>query len=253
MTRWQKGLEHDGWNALFIENHDKARVVSTWGNDDQFWRESATALAAMYFLMRGTPFIYQGQEIGMTNTVFESMDDFRDVAAFNLYRSKIEEGHRHEEVLNMLANTSRDNSRTPMQWSNDLNGGFSVGQTWMKVNPNYQQINVADQLKDKNSILHFYKNMIAMKKQNEIFTYGSYDLLMPDHEQIFAYKRELNDYIAIVITNLSKDRVEWVAEDETQLVASEHLLLANHDVSSHELVKEIELKPYEARVYLKKK
>lgn len=253
LTRWQKGLEHDGWNALFIENHDKARVVSTWGNDDQFWRESATALAAMYFLMRGTPFIYQGQEIGMTNTVFESMDDFRDVAAFNLYRSKIEEGHRHEEVLNMLANTSRDNSRTPMQWSNDLNGGFSVGQTWMKVNPNYQQINVADQLKDKNSILHFYKNMIAMKKQNEIFTYGSYDLLMPDHEQIFAYKRELNDYIAIVITNLSKDRVEWVAEDETQLVASEHLLLANHDVSSHELVKEIELKPYEARVYLKKK
>ncbi len=253
LTRWQKGLEHDGWNALFIENHDKARAVSTWGNDKEYWRESATALAAMYFLMKGTPFIYQGQEIGMTNTIFESMDDFRDVAAFNLYRSKIEEGHSPEEILNMLANTSRDNSRTPMQWSNDVNGGFSVAETWMKVNPNYKDINVESQLEDKNSILHFYKDMIAIKKQNDIFTYGSYDLLMPDHEQIFAYKRELNDYIAIVMTNLSKNCVEWVAEDETQLVASEHLLLANHDVSSHELVKEIKLDPYEARVYLKKK
>ncbi|MCD8501814.1 MAG: alpha-glucosidase [Bacillaceae bacterium] len=210
LTRWQKGLEHDGWNALFIENHDKARAVSTWGNDKEYWRESATALAAMYFLMKGTPFIYQGQEIGMTNTIFESMDDFRDVAAFNLYRSKIEEGHSPEEILNMLANTSRDNSRTPMQWSNDVNGGFSVAETWMKVNPNYKDINVESQLEDKNSILHFYKDMIAIKKQNDIFTYGSYDLLMPDHEQIFAYKRELNDYIAIVMTNLSKNCVEWV-------------------------------------------
>lgn len=250
LTRWQKGLEHDGWNALFIENHDKARVVSTWGNDGKYWRESATALAAMYFLMKGTPFIYQGQEIGMTNTNFETMDDFRDVAAFNLYKEKLEEGYSHEKVLDMLANTSRDNSRTPMQWSDGVNGGFSTAETWMKVNPNYKHINVASQLEDKNSILQFYKDMIVLKKSNQVFTYGGYDLLMPEDKNIFSYKRELDGVIAIIMTNLSTDTVTWVEED--MMITSSDLMLANHDVVSHDATNTIELKPYEARVYLKK-
>ena len=126
LTRWQKGLEGNGWNALFIENHDKARVVSTWGNDKEYWRESATAMAAMYFLMQGTPFIYQGQEIGMTNVQFPSIDDYDDVAVKNLYRLKREEGVPHEDIMEIIWASSRDNSRTPMQWSDEENSGFTT-------------------------------------------------------------------------------------------------------------------------------
>ncbi|MGD6967216.1 glycoside hydrolase family 13 protein [Rossellomorea vietnamensis] len=247
LTRWQKGLEDDGWNALFIENHDKPRVVSTWGNDEEFWKESATAMAAMYFLMQGTPFIYQGQEIGMTNVQFPSIDDYDDVAVKNLYKLKLEEGVSHEEIMEIIWASSRDNSRTPMQWTEEVNGGFSKGNPWMKVNPNYKSINVEAQLKDEDSILSFYKKMIAVKKDNDIFTYGIYDLLLPNHEQIYAYTRTLENEKVLVLTNLSTENAEAPLEDLT--VGSEGLMLNNYSVEQHSGISKVALKPYEARVY----
>ncbi len=172
LTGWQKGLENKGWNALFIENHDQPRVVSTWGNDREFWKESATALGAMYFFMQGTPFIYQGQEIGMTNVEFQSIDEYDDVATRNLYQEKLSEGVPYEEIMETIWATSRDNSRTPMQWSSMENAGFTTGQPWMGINQNYEKINVEKQLADQDSVLHFYKKMIALKKNNKLFTYG---------------------------------------------------------------------------------
>jgi alpha-glucosidase len=245
LSRWQKGLEGKGWNALFIENHDKPRVVSTWGNDQEFWRESATAFGAMYFLMQGTPFIYQGQEIGMTNVQYESIEDYDDVSAKNMYRLKRAEGVPHQEIMEILWASGRDNSRTPMQWSNDINGGFSTGTPWLKANPNYKDINVEVQQKDSGSILHFYKKLIRLKKANEVFTYGIYDLLLADDPQIFAYTRTLGNEKIIVIANLS--------EKEASLngfsLEYSNLLLNNYEVAEHETLTELTLMPYETRVY----
>ncbi|MFC7371849.1 alpha-glucosidase [Fictibacillus iocasae] len=247
LSRWQKGLEKEGWNALFIENHDKPRVVSTWGNDEEFWRESATSMGAMYFLMQGTPFIYQGQEIGMTNVQFPAIEDYDDVAVKNMYRIKREEGVSHDDIMAVIWASSRDNSRTPMQWSNDVNAGFTMGRPWMKVNPNYTDINVAVQEKDENSILSFYKKMISLKKENDVFTYGIYDLILEDDAQIYAYTRTSEDDKVVVITNLSKTDAEYSFEELK--LSSESLLLANYPVEAHEGLTSFTLKPYEARVY----
>lgn len=248
-TRWQKGLENKGWNALFIENHDKARVVSTWGNDKEYWRESSTALAAMYFLMQGSPFIYQGQEIGMTNVQFATIDQYDDVATKNLYKIKSSEGVAHEDIMDFIWATSRDNSRTPMQWTAGEFGGFSSHEPWIGVNPNYKTINVEAQLKDSESILHFYKKLIELKKQHKVFTYGVYDLLLANHQQIYAYTRTQGDEQVVVIANLSSEPAEF--EFDPFELKQEGLLLANHEVEAHEPVKAFTLKPYEARVYKK--
>lgn len=248
LTKWQKALENKGWNALFIENHDQPRRVSTWGNDQEYWYESATALAAMYFLMQGTPFIYQGQEIGMTNVKFDSIEDYNDVADKNMYRIKREEGVPHEEIMKGIWLSSRDNSRTPMQWSDEPQAGFTTGTPWLGVNPNYKTINVEKQLHDQHSILHFYKKMIKLKKEHEIFTYGTYDLLLPDHPQIYAYTRTTGEEKVVILVNLT-DQTANMNEDLPFEVTSSQLLLANLEVNDHDAVKNISLKPFEARVY----
>ncbi|MGM0874745.1 MAG: glycoside hydrolase family 13 protein [Bacillota bacterium] len=248
LTKWQKSLENKGWNALFIENHDQPRRVSTWGNDEQFWFESATALGAMYFLMQGTPFIYQGQEIGMTNVKFDSIDEYDDVADKNMYRIKREEGVPHDEIMEVIWASSRDNSRTPMQWSKAPNAGFTTGTPWLGVNENFQEINVEKQQQDKTSVLHFYKKMIQLKKDNEVFTYGSYDLILESHPQIYAYTRTMDNDKVVVFSNLSDEPATW--EEALDLsVRSVDLLLANYKVSDHDSIKKLTLKPYETRVY----
>lgn len=247
LTRWQKGLEKDGWNALFIENHDKPRIVSTWGNDKEFWYESATSMAAMYFLMQGTPFIYQGQEIGMTNVHFPSIEDYDDVAVKNMYRLKREEGVSHEEIMEIIWSTSRDNSRTPMQWSDDPQAGFTTGTPWMKVNPNYKEINVKKQLAEQGSILSFYKKMIQLKKENEVFTYGTYKLLLEEDAQTYAYTRESENDKVVVISNITAEKAAFSVEG-LELKHNE-LLLANYEVAPHETINEFTLQPFETRVY----
>ncbi|MFD2446883.1 alpha-glucosidase [Bacillus sp. CGMCC 1.16607] len=245
LTRWQKGLERDGWNALFIENHDKARVVSTWGNDDEYWYESATSMAAMYFLMQGTPFIYQGQEIGMTNVQFSSIEDYDDVALKNMYRLKREAGVPHEEIMEIIWASARDNSRTPMQWSAEPNAGFTTGTPWMKVNPNYEVINVQKQEQEETSILSFYKKVIRLRKENEVFTYGVYELLQEEDARIYAYTRTGEDEKIVVISNLSNQEATFDLEE----LKLKQLLLNNYPVAVNEQSGSIPLKPYETRVY----
>ncbi|WP_202080634.1 glycoside hydrolase family 13 protein [Caldalkalibacillus salinus] len=247
LTRWQKGLENRGWNALFIENHDKPRVVSTWGNDQEYWRESATSMATMYFLMQGTPFIYQGQEIGMTNVQFDTIEDYDDVAVKNLYNIKKEEGVPDADIMHVIWSSSRDNSRTPMQWSSEMNAGFTQGTPWMKVNPNYKDINVEVQSQQPDSVLSYYKQMIRLKKDHDVFTYGTYDLVQEDHEHIYAYTRTLDTERYIVLANLSPNEAEW--KDDRYQLSSTHLILQNYDVPEHDNVTQCTFRPFEARVY----
>lgn len=203
LNRWQKKLEDIGWNALFIENHDQPRRVSTWGDDERFWYESATSHAVVYFLQQGTPFIYQGQEIGMTNYPFESVETFNDVAVVNEYNIVKAQGGDLTELLNKHKMENRDNSRTPMQWSNGINGGFSEHEPWFPVNPNYTEINVSSQQQDSNSILNFYKSLIQLKKSHDIFTYGTFNLIDAENEHVFAYIRELDGKRVLVVGNLT--------------------------------------------------
>ncbi|MCE5035976.1 alpha-glucosidase [Staphylococcus haemolyticus] len=203
LNRWQKRLEGIGWNALFIENHDQPRRVSTWGNDKDYWFESATSHAVVYFLQQGTPFIYQGQEIGMTNYPFESIETFNDVAVRNEYQIVKEQGGDVDQLLNKYRMENRDNSRTPMQWSDSTNGGFTEGKPWFPVNPNYKDINVAHQLEDEHSVLNFYKKLIQLKKSHEIYTYGQFDLIDEENENVFAYTRQLEGKTVVVAGNLT--------------------------------------------------
>ena len=203
LNRWQKRLEGIGWNALFIENHDQPRRVSTWGNDKDYWFESATSHAVVYFLQQGTPFIYQGQEIGMTNYPFESIETFNDVAVRNEYQIVKEQGGDVDQFLDKYRMENRDNSRTPMQWNNSTNGGFTEGKPWFPVNPNYKDINVAHQLEDEHSVLNFYKKLIQLKKSHDIYMYGQFDLIDAENENVFAYTRQLEGKTVVVAGNLT--------------------------------------------------
>ncbi|EOC0061624.1 alpha-glucosidase [Cronobacter turicensis] len=210
-TAWQQALEGKGWNALYVENHDVTRVVSRWGDTEHHWRESATCIAAMYFLMQGTPFIYQGQEIGMTNTRFASLDDFDDVSAHNKARDLRDQGMSEEEIVAFLTRTGRDNSRTPMQWDASPYAGFSTHEPWLKVNPNYEMINVESQQHDPHSVLNFYRQMIHLRKREPALIYGRYETVLDDHEQIYAYRRVLGDETLVVLCNFSGKAAEWDA------------------------------------------
>ena len=203
LNRWQKQLEGIGWNALFIENHDQPRRVSTWGDDTKYWFESATSHAVVYFLQQGTPFIYQGQEIGMTNYPFESIETFNDVAVKTEYQIVKSQGGDVNQLLDKYKMENRDNSRTPMQWTNEVNGGFTEGTPWFPVNPNYKTINVAQQSEDSDSVLNFYKRLIKLKKSDDIYTYGEFNLIDDVNENIFAYTRKLNNKTVLVAGNLT--------------------------------------------------
>ncbi|MBM7570804.1 glycoside hydrolase family 13 protein [Aquibacillus albus] len=248
LSKWQKGLDGSGWNALFLENHDLPRSVSTWGDGKEYHDKLAKCLATMYFLMQGTPFIYQGQEIGMTNVKFNSIDDYNDVAIKNLYRNEREEGKSHEEIMEEIWQTGRDNSRTPMQWNSEDNAGFTTGTPWLKLNPNYKEINVEDALNNKNSIYYYYKKLIDLRKEQETLIYGSYDLVLKNHHQIYAYTRALNGETILVITNLFAEETTFDMPESLQVSVAE-LLLSNYEVNREEDVTAFALRPYEARVY----
>ena len=247
LTKWQKALDGNGWNALYIENHDIPRVISTWGNDEEYLRECATAFGLMYFMQQGTPFIYQGQEIGMTNVKFDSIYDYNDVKGINIYKEKIAQGLSKEDALKCVWAVSRDNSRTPMQWDDSDNSGFTEGKPWINVNENYKNINVKVQLENKNSILNFYKEMIRIRKENKTLVYGSYDLILEDDEKIYAYTRTMENEKFIIIVNLSHDKVRYSYNEELKY---DNLLLSNYIVNYHENINEFILKPYEARLYM---
>lgn len=241
LNRWQKQLENKGWNALFIENHDQPRRVSTWGDDDKYWYESATSHAAVYFLQQGTPFIYQGQEIGMTNYPFESIETFNDVAVKNDYQIVKAQGGDVDALLAKYKDENRDNSRTPMQWDDTLNGGFTNGEPWFPVNPNYKSINVAQQLEDEHSVLQFYKDLIQLRKSNDVYVYGQFDLVDAENSQVFAYTRTLNEKQVLIVGNLTNHEAELTVPFD---VSHGEVKLFNYDAK----VNLKQLRPYEACV-----
>lgn len=247
LSRWQDSIHKDGWIALFLENHDLTRSVSKLGNDKEYWKKSAKALALMYFMQMGTPFIYQGQEIGMTNADYNNIDDFDDVATIYNYKERIEHGMSKEESIEIVQATSRDNSRTPMQWNNSDNGGFTTGTPWIKVNSNFRKINVEDELMDDDSILNFYKDMIRIRKENKALIYGRYELILEDDDKVYAYTRTLNNEKYIIITNISEESVKFSYDEEK--LKYDGLILSNYKVDEHEDITEFILKPYEARLY----
>ncbi|KYG70329.1 glucohydrolase [Bdellovibrio bacteriovorus] len=245
--RWQKELDNKGWNALFVENHDVPRIISKWGDAKNYWRESATSIAAMYFLMQGTPLIYQGQEIGMTNTVFNGPEDFNDVSAKNHFAIRRKQGASDAEITRELANASRDNARTPMQWSAEANAGFTTGKPWLKVNPNYKEINVEKQRQDVNSIFNFYKKLIQLRREHQVFIYGSYQLVMEKDPQVYAYVRTLEGSKMLVICNISDKPAKFSETGMT--LNSKNMLLSNYQVAEHANLEQVDLRPYETRVY----
>ncbi|WP_066187348.1 glycoside hydrolase family 13 protein [Gracilibacillus timonensis] len=247
LTKWQKGLEGIGWNALFLENHDQPRSVSTWGNDSNYRERSAKSLGLMYFFMQGTPFIYQGQELGMTNVQFDSINDYNDVAIKNKYRQEQKEGRSHQAIMADIWKGGRDNSRTPMQWDASANAGFTTGSPWLKVNPNYTNINVEQQQEDPDSILHFYKKMIQLRQGNQQFVYGTYDLVDEKNPHVYAYTRNLVEHGALIVVNLFEEEAKLEIPEE--IVKKEPVLaLANLDQT--ELTNTLSLQPYQACVYI---
>ena len=244
LNRWQKQLENVGWNALFIENHDQPRRVSTWGDDKNYWYESATSHATAYFLQQGTPFIYQGQEIGMTNYPFESIESFNDVAVKTEYQIVKKEGGDVNQLLDKYKMENRDNARTPMQWNNSINGGFTTGKPWFHVNPNYTEINVKQQLNDKFSILSYYKALIQLKKSDLIYTYGKFSMVDAENEQIFAYTRSFKNNTVLIVANLTNEVSELNLPFELD-ISSADIKLHNYHLNDINLD---HIKPYEAFV-----
>lgn len=246
LNKWQVALENKGWNALFIENHDIPRSTSTWGNDGEYWLESAKSFATTYFLQKGTPFIYQGQEIGMTNTVFNSLSEFQDVKSVNEGKEKLEAGMCEKTVLEILSNTSRDNARTPMQWDDSLNAGFTTGKPWLKVNSNYKNINVQSQIKDENSIYNHYKKLISLKKNSKTLIHGEFKLVLEDDKHVFAYLRELDNERYLILSNLSENEKKLNLSEFN--IKNEDIVLSNYKIIEKDL-KEFIVRPFESVVY----
>lgn len=249
LTKWQKGLNGIGWNSLYWNNHDQPRIVSRFGDDGKYRVESAKMLATCLHMLQGTPYIYQGEEIGMTNIRFDSIEDYRDIETLNLYREKVIVGNEEpEQVMESIYAKSRDNARTPLQWSDNPQAGFTTGEPWIKVNPNYKEINAKQSVEDPNSIYHYYRKLIQLRKQYPIIVYGDYQLLLPEHEQIFAYLRIYQDQKLLVITNFSEDNIPFELPVDVEFSAND-LLISNYEMNDNNFNKFI-LRPYEARVYL---
>nr|WP_315035807.1 alpha-glucosidase [uncultured Lachnoanaerobaculum sp.] len=245
LSKWQKGLDGVAWNSLYFCNHDQPRIVSRLGDESDAYRElSAKCIATCLHMMQGTPYVYQGEELGMTNTVFNTVDDFRDLESINAYRELVESGlYTDEDMFPKIAHKSRDNARTPMQWDASENAGFTTGTPWIAVNPNYKKINVEDQLKREDSVFNYYKKLIRLRKENEIIVYGNYELLLPEDENIFAYVRSLDGKKLLTVCNFSKSEQKF----DFQGYENAEVLISNYNRDAGE---DGILKPYEATVLL---
>ena len=239
---WQEGMqEANGWNALFWCNHDQPRIVSRLGNETKYWKESAKMLATLVHFMQGTPYIYQGEELGMTNAHFTTIEEYRDVESLNYYQILLENGKSEEEALHILSERSRDNSRTPMQWSAEKNAGFSQAEPWIKVQKNYKTINTEAEEKESDSILNFYKKLIQLRKELPVIANGSIQFLDEESEGMIGYVRELEGTKLVVLCNLCEEenKAAWQSEWD-----SYELLLGNYSDGKVDGT----LRPYECKV-----
>ena len=227
MDKWQVGLAKCGWNSLFWNNHDLPRAVSKFGDDERYRVESAKLLGTVLHGLKGTPYIYQGEEIGMTNVRFETLEAYRDVESHNFYREFIASGVPHEEMMAGIHANGRDNARTPVQWNREKHAGFTGGDPWIGINPNYQEINVEAALQDPDSVFYHYQRLVQLRKKYDILVYGDYQMLLAEHPQIFAYQRTLDEQRLMVFANFSGEPVELALPQTLRHLAGE-CLIANY-------------------------
>ncbi|MFC4438418.1 MULTISPECIES: glycoside hydrolase family 13 protein [Natrialbaceae] len=249
ITDWQETLADEGWNCLYLSNHDQPRAVSRFGDDGEYREESAKMLATFLFTLQGTPFVYQGQEIGMTNTTFEDPGDIRDVEAENFVDSSLESGEydSYDELRPIVESRSRDNARTPMQWSDEEYAGFSESEPWIGVTGNYEEVNVEAARAESDSVWHYYRELIDLREERDIFVYGEYDPLLPGHPEVFAYRRTLEDEELLIVCNFF-DGEPTVDLPRLADVEAPELVVGNYE-DTEPKDGALELRPYEARVY----
>jgi len=247
-AKWQKALEGKGWNSLFWNNHDQPRAVSSFGDDrPQYRKTSAKMLATCLHMMQGSPYIYQGEELGMTNYPFESPADFRDIESINAYREWCESGRvPHDIFWPCITWKSRDNARTPMQWDDTEQAGFTSGTPWISVNPNYREINAKAETADKDSVFHYYKKLIALRKENPVMVYGKYELLWEESEELFVYTRTLEQESLLVVCNFTEKEVPFTLPE--QFVGMPCLI---SNLENNYEKQDLTLRPYEAFVLRK--
>ncbi|MFB5282951.1 alpha-glucosidase [Peribacillus sp. Hz7] len=249
LTKWQKGLEEDGWNSLYWNNHDQPRVVSRFGDDGMYREVSAKMLATCLHMMQGTPYVYQGEELGMTNVAFNQLDEYRDIETINAYHELVySRGWSHDQMMAAIHARGRDNARTPMQWNNSKHAGFTSGTPWIAVNPNYPQINAEESINNPASIFYYYRMLIELRKKYSIIVYGRYDLLFREDERIFAYMRTLGEEKLLVLCNFTADAADFFLSEEF-LHKSAKLLISNYNQRNEDEINEAPLRPYECRVY----
>ena len=248
LTRWQKGLQDIAWNSLYWENHDQPRSVSRFGNDSDEYREiSAKMLATCIHMMQGTPYVYQGEELGMTNCPFNTLDNFRDLESINAFHELTEQGKMTEEdMMAAIGYKGRDNARTPMQWDDSAYAGFSTANPWIMVNPNYTKINAKDQVNREDSVFKYYQKLIKLRHESELIVYGTYDLILDDDKDIYAYIRTLGDEKLIVYCNFSENTREVELPEE---FTNGKVLISNY--IDAKVNQKITLRPYEAIVIQK--
>lgn len=244
MTKWQQELATDGWNSLFWNNHDLPRAVSKYGDDKLYRIESAKMLATALHFLKGTPYVYQGEEIGMTNVQFDSIDDYKDIETLNFYKVRTESGISNQTMLHALHENSRDNARTPMQWDSSNNSGFTSGKPWIGVNPNYNEINVEQSLTDQHSIFYHYQKLIQLRKEIDVMVEGEYEPLFEEHEYVFSYLRKTPQRVILVINSFSGNTVQLTLPDRFSNLSVD-CLISNYSDRVH-LDNTLILKPYES-------
>lgn len=246
INKWQTELADEGWNSLFWNNHDLPRIVSKRGDTGQYRVQSAKMLATLLHLLKGTPYIYQGEEIGMTNVKFESLDDYNDVEIHNFYKENLEAGFSHDEMMTAIWENGRDNARTPMQWSTEINGGFSAAKPWLGVNPNFTEINVSSALSDNESIFYHYKKLIELRKDLDVIVYGDFEMLDMTDSNSFNYLRTDKKHTLLVVNNMSDQRISLSLPDKLKDKAYE-LIITNYSAKTFESTN---LRPYESAALL---
>ncbi|MFD1040219.1 alpha-glucosidase [Virgibacillus byunsanensis] len=243
--KWQTSLYGTGWNSLYWNNHDQPRIVSRFGNDKEYRLKSAKMLATCLHMMQGTPYIYQGEELGMTNVHFDSLDDYRDIELFNMYKEKKSLGWSHERIMRAIYAKGRDNARTPVQWDDSENAGFTTGTPWIRVNPRYTEINAKEALADQNSIYYYYQRLIQLRKEKDVITTGKFELIMRNDTDVFAYKRIGKNETFVVLCNFSDSEVELLDYGIQSVVKEASIVITNDNSNKERNL----LTPYQCVVY----
>lgn len=250
LAKWQNELYGKGWNSLFFDNHDLPRIVSRWGDDGAYREKSAKMLALVLHGMQGTPYVYQGEELGMTNVKFPDISYYEDIETVNMYHERMEAGYKKDDIMRSIYAKSRDNARTPMQWSSEENAGFTTGKPWLRMNPNYTEINAESERKDPDSVYHFYRRLIHMRKEYPVFVDGKFELLLPDDEQIFAYVRRDDDSQMLICVNFTGKPAECTISGEWK---DAQMLIHNYKDGAPEQTGDcLRLRPYEAFILYRK-